>query len=1276
MAYIGDSCLRIGNANWYIGDEESYIPNASLYPEVIQASVNSYASVDATGSYSDDDMDNLDYEWSVTVSPDDSDAGKSSLLDISSDGKTARLLLDKVGPYRIKLVVKGATGGCSQPAFTDIIAVPFVASHSSQIALDTSWIWQLLPSFWRTLDRVDRNRIETFWRGALQIVSSDILQAFNIESNKSIATIQKHSLKRWSKLDLAFTPPNPSIVFCRNKLYEVTSAQKSGLLLDSVDLNTTISVDSDVSQTFGAIGISDREVILPFILPKSDIGSPIVVTVNKLGSTEVLRTSIISSYENGLYSVIGLANSINISSKEYNGRFDCRVDISPKPERLSAVIKYQNVDYASKVEYDTSTRVKVLNKVQAISSEPISIETQPFIQIDDAEKLGVSSGDIVVVKISDILNNISSDVYLIVSGVSDNHVLVKMRDKFEVVLQDLLNRFESQISDANLFSAYYSYLTSEQFVRRLFYRNIQISDQILVELSTSYKRAYTLSVSKIIRTKRVPIDSNTVSIPKLTEFIERVQFVNNEVITQDGQKLLLTRDPIDLNENLSYYVQQNVITGGGLRRSKINKNVVYTAKFNFKNVSIQTGDYITIDKLSVDDTFMIVGVYELSLLLDREINTDFYSSSFTIRRDIKRSSKFLVFTPQLDLKTSYIDSLWSEVRVLDNAEAIDLNFGSIIGMSYDTWTDLGIRADYYDTVIGLLLARITAPSIKNMELVSSIISGIPYSDRRAKIRDINTSYEVDLITGLPKTTMMLLEEVDDQENPTGFFKSYKFPSKTAITEDNTSGIAINPATGSSYKINDVVERFSVIALGAYVSDLYRDALENKFRDVRDRHRFKITINVDSAESNAQSYEFIHKFILEIKPTYTYYMMSLLKFLVDEISIEDDVFIKLKTVFRDNPYKIRNIAQVYNFIKSRYQRYDNADFIELLSNYPKDGQSVSNGSFSTISSSTNFSVLPFGFKMNKNKDLLVIRTGKYAGRVYPIHSIESSTSIKINAKIDDINFAFNIVRPITYELFSGLVQSEDLLLSSVDSEVVEGDLVMIDQIGYSPLEIVSVDNGLVRTIPPITTSINSNVRIIRPRLDTKIVYEGDISAQDQLEYKIPFVTNCYTYGLQPGDLVSGATGSAFVTAVTTSDTLWLSSPINDSSVKITRELEFNSEYNDVVDEFQKAYIDTAYIVIKNVGNIIIDGIISLDSTVASFIKLGDIVKLQVQSGFDDVGEGHGVYRIIQVLDNNRFKLSYSGTYDASFDIIRQTPLRRLFITDEGLTSSKFGTITIN
>ena len=88
MAYIGDSCLRIGNANWYIGDEESYIPNASLYPEVIQASVNSYASVDATGSYSDDDMDNLDYEWSVTVSPDDSDAGKSSLLDISSDGKT------------------------------------------------------------------------------------------------------------------------------------------------------------------------------------------------------------------------------------------------------------------------------------------------------------------------------------------------------------------------------------------------------------------------------------------------------------------------------------------------------------------------------------------------------------------------------------------------------------------------------------------------------------------------------------------------------------------------------------------------------------------------------------------------------------------------------------------------------------------------------------------------------------------------------------------------------------------------------------------------------------------------------------------------------------------------------------------------------------------------------------------------------------------------------------------------------------------------------------
>jgi hypothetical protein len=98
--------------------------------------------------------------------------------------------------------------------------------------------------------------------------------------------------------------------------------------------------------------------------------------------------------------------------------------------------------------------------------------------------------------------------------------------------------------------------------------------------------------------------------------------------------------------------------------------------------------------------------------------------------------------------------------------------------------------------------------------------------------------------------------------------------------------------------------------------------------------------------------------------------------------------------------------------------------------------------------------------------------------------------------------------------------------------------------------------------------------------------------------------------------------------------------------------------------------------KNVGNIIDNGVITLNPSIANFIRLGDIVKLSIQQGFDDIGEGHGVYRIIQELDNNQFKLSYSGTCDASFDIIRQTPLRRLFITDEGLTSSKFGTITIN
>ena len=555
MAYIGDSCLKIGDEKLFVGDSISYIPNASITPEVVQVSVNSYARLDASGTYSDDELDVIDYVWSVSYSPHDSSVGITNALVISDEGRVASILLDKVGAYRISLTAKGAVGGCSQVAYANIVAVPFVSAHSDQTALDTSWIWQMLPSFWSKMDNVDRKRIETFWRGINQVVSSDLLEAYNIQANQSIASIQRNVIKRWSKVDLSFKPTSYKLVIRDNSSSPLTDIVKDGGFIKSASVQDGYNGDRLI--LCSATVISDSELYINKHLLANISGSDATMTFQLTYKNVVIRNKILLSSPDGLYTTLTLSNKLSSISQDIQIGATCNLEIYVK----------KNADIAYVVgEYSTfvSRYLPSVNSVSFINDIPSPIESQQFsvikcsnMIIEDAEKIGVSVGDIIIITIRDIDKNYSTDVRLSVIGVDGNFVAINTYNTLVYEVDRILQSFESDLYSQDLLSMFMAYITSVDFLSKYSDIDINGDEYIVVRLDDSFIRRYSWSIRKVVRTKRVPIDKNVASFVKLVENIERTHLYDNKIILSHDYEQAVSRKPFDLVENLSFYLQPN-----------------------------------------------------------------------------------------------------------------------------------------------------------------------------------------------------------------------------------------------------------------------------------------------------------------------------------------------------------------------------------------------------------------------------------------------------------------------------------------------------------------------------------------------------------------------------------------------------------------------------------------------------------------------------------------------------------------------------------------------
>ena len=1318
MAFIGDSCVYLGSPDWYIGDPLSYTPTISgVYPGNAQYGINATARIDATAAQTLDPLDDvLFYDWNIVTAPPKSLKKFSTV----SGGKELLLTLDEIGIYGITLIVSGANGGCSSTVYSVLVSQPFSAAYESQQMYSVEWIWNTLPDFWKTLPQKNRLLVESLWRGVQQVMGGEYLEVLNIKDNKSIGTIQDRVIRKWLKLDLKIDVPTTKFMFTDlDKTYEGQTLQSRNNFLESVTLTTNFSRSFNVKTK--ATIVNSRAIMLDkFSGQNFDSGKSITI---HLDSGEVIENTLGLPIQIGTTQGLSVLNTITLPNQQ-SFPVSCKVTINSPSYNEVGILEIN--DSASSGFIKEPKKLLLQSGRVLIEEEGYNIKRPFQIIFDQAEKLGVSVGDIVEIKLIDQNNN-HVDVYFDVTSCINSYVGITARESLTEFVTRAITKLENDVVKSEIINLVLESVSKDYWKQRYLYNWLSADDYVEFGVNSRYYRKYFIKINSIFRRSKIPSPTDVINLIKLTERTERFLIVDGKIITEGGEENLITREPLELYENLDFYLRRSIDYGVGLFSEQDNLSLFTSNRFDFIFANVLPGDILEISAGQGTGSYTVTSVNRNSITVDPPANFSFFGAEFKISPPAVRNNftDYIIFRENV-IPRDLVEFLWCENAIYDNNEAVENNFGKLIRFSYDDWLRFGITASYKNTIVGLLLGRLTSPSIKNIEFITSVIAGIPFSNFDSIIHQIDFDYEVDQL-GRNIVTRVLLEELDANGNPTQRFNTYLIPASNDLRNPDYSGISFNDITGGRYTVGDTVPAYNSLGLGVVVNDLYDQNWLNSFDDVLDRHRFGVTLDVDSTKIlNAMTIKFLLQFITEIKPAYTDFILKLYKYLVDFIEIESRVFPKLRQKFFDNPYRLRGVADIFDDIVPDRMIRDEAVHVPLTTWLPRDGVLINLGNnyFSLTSNAGGF-LDPLniqGFRLNypgqpwiSSGDLVFLRNLESIFTVYEIisdtelrlqgHRLDLGNLPLLNEQIEQIPFYVgrhrkDIIYNATVQNISPDEYIDFTIIGDSANDLGIGDLIVLknsDGITSKPLRIVNTD--LETTTPKIETyplkeaHINGKceVALYRYPLVDRVLYDGPCATKvihNQREYPIIelFNNQALFLGIQPGDRFTYQKHSGIITYVGLNGHIGIHPPIradiNLENGHAERPLEGNIKIirhntntgDDDLDEHEYSINSSAMLRFGKIPIDIIQGIITVSPEFPNHNKVlfpGDIVKLDLEN--INHGEGTGIVRVISPVSetlNLPNNVEYYSTLPKSVSILgincyimRQKPLSWNYFTSE-------------
>lgn len=553
----------------------------------------------------------------------------------------------------------------------------------------------------------------------------------------------------------------------------------------------------------------------------------------------------------------------------------------------------------------------------------------------DLEELGVRAGDVLTVQVQHVTSGRAAEVSCTIVG-SD-------RERAAVVVgtQDLTNGGAGGLTDTEkvelalalgISGASYdelgnpvlaglaldidTALSSLGFQTR--YDNLPHTGDTVFEAAGESFKVEAVSIS---RNTLIPVDEEVVSVPCMREYVGKVYLAQNDdstfdVLTRDGVRTTIPRAPVDFVENRDYVIEGEIDLTGVDGSTTAGSEVFTSLTGSFISRNVEVGDTVEVEE---EDFVVLQVLSETQLQAVRTSTGSVFLSTltdltYTVRR--RSADKYIRFVPGIFSPTSPTpENLWAEVTFVDNSEAIENNFGTLVALTREQLSNQETSSTTYrEAVLGLMYAWANGPTLNNLRLGAQILLGLPAADVRGVVRAVKDDYRV--VNGVADLGRLLVEDLDADGTPTGLVRVYFYKPLVDDALDDYTGIEINPATGTAYDVDDIVERFAPLGKGVIVTDYVEDPdwWRGKFlqgdtgAELRKFHTWTLRANVDVTDPD--DLLLVDDFASAMDPAWTDVEVVMVKPLADDITIEDDLYFAIRDHIVDDPFgRIEAVASM-------------------------------------------------------------------------------------------------------------------------------------------------------------------------------------------------------------------------------------------------------------------------------------------------------------------------------------------------------------------------------
>ena len=921
------------------------------------------------------------------------------------------------------------------------------------------------------------------------------------------------------------------------------------------------------------------------------------------------------------------------------------------------------------------------------------------------EELGVSSGDLLIFSVTDEGSQAVVDIATQVVGVDRFRLGFILTDQFPVAGEippipsqtfiDLVNGFSiggllvDQLGNLS-FSGEAASLKNEASsiaFQRIFW-NIELTSQSDIPIG---KRTFRIHPKSIIRNKKIPVDTDLLSVPLLQEWIVQPQLSahDNKVFqVKGGVEYEIPRAPISLTENLDFLIDNEFAFTGEMTFDS-GTDVIFVEGANFQDRGIAPGDSFIIDEpATLVGTYYVAKVLDSDrILLTREVPLFVLGTTVTAKVRIvrKTAGHFLRFAPGVfTAEKAAPERFWGEVSFFNNDAAIEANFGILVGLTREALESISTTTSYKQAVAGLMFAFTQGSVINKIRLGAEILLGLPLVEHSGIIRSIEGDYRLD-DSGTPVLGRVLIEDTDETGAPQGIFRVYTYPIDQA--DPDLAGIDTNPATGVAYVAGDLITKFSSLAKGVQVLDYLNDP-NRSLSAIQQLQQFqKVRLRANDNIFTLAELGLVSSFLKKITPHYVSFSITTATSVIDDVAIEDDLtlkFVDTSEAIADNPYFALPHAMMFDarqFNGPRVIHYDDGYYWARHTGHDLVSVALagSPGSPQVLTSAAAGLVTPGGGEgpVGVIGDKLLIFDGINSG-LYTISALTNT-----NATVNDCptygfqpltNQRFALLRPLSGQIRRGVLSSSAAIATTTTGlqaeGVAPGDLLVVDR-GSGAYSRHTIDRvgpvtgapslvaGQVEVAPTLGTLSSKNYAIYRTAFVEAPFHIGTTVVSSGTAYGA--LADLLVQGLlEPGDELE-VNGGDF-------GRLTVLDPFRNIFVPVLPAATYNVKVCkkghpatplgfDHVEKFGP-YERVELALVKgsgcNTNGTITVSFTDITNPSAKGVRPGDL--LQLVTGADstvDVGYGAGIYPIITVTTSNvTLAVALSATGSFSWRLIRR------------------------